>query len=165
MCYWIPALLVAWFTALLPTGLQTYFCADLFFFLWKQTICRWWLLMKSCATYLTRCLTNIIPYIFQESENQANRDKIWLPRPPRCMPTERERNQYNKDPEIKHTDIPNRLALQNVLSRLRHNRLLEYFIMPLQCKICATIRELFGIVLLVCFMVAIFLILKLTLLP
>ena len=71
----------------------------------------------------------------------------------------------SKEPEIKHTDIPNRLALQNILSRLRHNRLVTFATKPLSYPLLTMIKEIIGIVLLVCFMVAIFLILKLTLLP
>ena len=73
--------------------------------------------------------------------------------------------QDNKEPEIKHTDNPNRLALNKVLFRLRHNRLVTFATMPLSHPLLTMIKEIIGVVLLVCFMVAIFLILKLTLLP
>ena len=54
------------------------------------------------------------------------------------MPTERERAQYNKEPEIKHTDNPSPTAISNYLLRLRS-----------QCLPCFIIR----IVLLLCFII------------
>ena len=71
----------------------------------------------------------------------------------------------NKEPEIKYTDNPNRLALQRILFRLRFVRLVVYATIPFHCPFCTKIRELFGVVLLVCFIIAIFAILKLILLP
>ena len=71
----------------------------------------------------------------------------------------------SKEPEIKHTDKPSRLALGNHLARLRHNRLVSYAIMPLSHPLLTMIKEIIGVVLLVCFMVAIFLILKTFILP
>ena len=72
---------------------------------------------------------------------------------------------HSKEPEIKHTDKPNRLALQNVLARLRHNRVYRLVTIPLAHPLLTITRELVGIVLLVCFMIVIFFILKLILLP
>ena len=68
-------------------------------------------------------------------------------------------------PEVKYTDSPARLGMSRALARLRHNRLINTLAKPLPNPLLNMIKEIIGIALLVCFMVAIFLILKLTILP
>ena len=81
------------------------------------------------------------------------------------MPTERERDKYNKpepwmgqhnkEPEIKYTDSPAPSAITKHLSKLRHNTLVEWFMMASICPLCSITR----IVLLACFIIALYIIL------